>query len=60
MVSKSVFDLHYSNVQTLFNLLPHLTGSHAHDIGSAVAIPRSEDAKWINGQHLDVSGGINL
>ncbi len=32
----------------------------ADDIGSVVAFLCSEDAKWINGQRLEVSGGINL
>lgn len=31
-----------------------------HDIGSVVAFLCSEDAKWINGQRLEVSGGIHL
>lgn len=30
------------------------------DIGSVVAFLCSEDAKWINGQRIEVSGGINL
>lgn len=32
----------------------------ADDIGSVVAFSCSDDAKWINGQHIEVSGGINL
>jgi NAD(P)-dependent dehydrogenase (short-subunit alcohol dehydrogenase family) len=32
----------------------------ADDIGSVVAFLCSEDAKWVNGQRLEVSGGINL
>jgi NAD(P)-dependent dehydrogenase (short-subunit alcohol dehydrogenase family) len=32
----------------------------ADDIGSVVAFLCSEDAKWINGQRIEVSGGINL
>jgi NAD(P)-dependent dehydrogenase (short-subunit alcohol dehydrogenase family) len=31
-----------------------------NDIGSVVAFLCSDDAKWINGQRLEVSGGINL
>lgn len=31
-----------------------------HDIGSVVAFLCTEDAKWINGQRIEVSGGINL
>lgn len=31
----------------------------ADDIGSVVAFLCSEDAKWINGQRIEVSGGIN-
>jgi NAD(P)-dependent dehydrogenase (short-subunit alcohol dehydrogenase family) len=33
---------------------------NAHDIGSVVAFLCSDDAKWINGQRIEVSGGINL
>lgn len=33
---------------------------NADDIGSVVAFLCSEDAKWINGQRIEVSGGINL
>jgi NAD(P)-dependent dehydrogenase (short-subunit alcohol dehydrogenase family) len=32
----------------------------AHDIGSVVAFLCTEDAKWINGQRIEVSGGIFL
>jgi NAD(P)-dependent dehydrogenase (short-subunit alcohol dehydrogenase family) len=32
----------------------------AHDIGSVVAFLCSEDAKWINGQRIEVAGGIFL
>ena len=32
----------------------------AEDIGSVVAFLCTEDAKWINGQRIEVSGGINL
>ena len=33
---------------------------YADDIGSVVAFLCTEDAKWINGQKIEVSGGINL
>lgn len=33
---------------------------NADDIGGVVAFLCSEDAKWINGQRLEVSGGINI
>jgi NAD(P)-dependent dehydrogenase (short-subunit alcohol dehydrogenase family) len=33
---------------------------YADDIGSVVAFLCSDDAKWINGQRIEVSGGINL
>jgi NAD(P)-dependent dehydrogenase (short-subunit alcohol dehydrogenase family) len=33
---------------------------NADDIGSVVAFLCTEDAKWINGQRLEVSGGINV
>lgn len=32
----------------------------ASDIGGVVAFLCSEDARWINGQRIEVSGGINL
>jgi NAD(P)-dependent dehydrogenase (short-subunit alcohol dehydrogenase family) len=32
----------------------------ADDIGSVVAFICSDEAKWINGQRIEVSGGINL
>lgn len=32
---------------------------NADDIGSVVAFLCTEDAKWINGQRIEVSGGIN-
>ena len=32
----------------------------ADDIGSVVAMLCTEDTKWINGQRIEVSGGINL
>jgi NAD(P)-dependent dehydrogenase (short-subunit alcohol dehydrogenase family) len=33
---------------------------NADDIGSVVAFLCSGDAKWVNGQRIEVSGGINL
>jgi NAD(P)-dependent dehydrogenase (short-subunit alcohol dehydrogenase family) len=33
---------------------------NADDIGGVVAFLCSEDAKWINGQRIEVSGGINV
>jgi NAD(P)-dependent dehydrogenase (short-subunit alcohol dehydrogenase family) len=32
----------------------------ADDIGSVVAFLCTEDSKWINGQKIEVTGGINL
>ena len=32
----------------------------ADDIGSVVAFLCTDDAKWINGQRIEVSGGINI
>jgi NAD(P)-dependent dehydrogenase (short-subunit alcohol dehydrogenase family) len=32
----------------------------ADDIGSVVAFLCTEDAKWVNGQRIEVSGGMNL
>jgi NAD(P)-dependent dehydrogenase (short-subunit alcohol dehydrogenase family) len=33
---------------------------HADDIGGVVAFLCTEDAKWINAQRIEVSGGMNL
>jgi NAD(P)-dependent dehydrogenase (short-subunit alcohol dehydrogenase family) len=33
---------------------------NADDLGSVVAFLCSDDAKWVNGQRIEVSGGINL
>ncbi len=33
---------------------------NADDIGSVVAFLCGDDAKWINGQRIEVSGGINV
>lgn len=30
------------------------------DIGSVVAFLCTDDSKWVNGQRIEVSGGINL
>jgi NAD(P)-dependent dehydrogenase (short-subunit alcohol dehydrogenase family) len=30
------------------------------DVGGVVAFLCTDDAKWINGQRLEVSGGMNL
>lgn len=35
-------------------------GALADDIGGVVAFLCSDDAKWVNGQRIEVSGGINL
>lgn len=32
----------------------------ADDVGSVVAFLCSDDAKWVNGQRIEVSGGINI
>jgi NAD(P)-dependent dehydrogenase (short-subunit alcohol dehydrogenase family) len=32
----------------------------AEDIGGVVAFLCTDDARWINGQRIEVSGGINL
>ncbi len=33
---------------------------NADDIGGVVAFLCSDDARWINGQRIEVSGGINV
>ena len=43
----------------LSSLTPLGRVGNANDIGSVVAFLCTEDAKWINGQRIEVSGGIN-
>ncbi|MCW3119726.1 MAG: family oxidoreductase [Chitinophagaceae bacterium] len=43
----------------LSSLSPLGRVGRADDIGSVVAFLCTEDAKWINGQRIEVSGGIN-
>ncbi len=44
----------------LSSLSPLGRVGQADDIGSVVAFLCSDDAKWINGQRVEVSGGINV
>ena len=44
----------------LGNLSPLCRVGNADDIGSVVAFLCTNDAKWINGQRIEVSGGINV
>jgi NAD(P)-dependent dehydrogenase (short-subunit alcohol dehydrogenase family) len=44
----------------LSTLSPLARVGAADDIGSVVAFLCSDDARWINGQRIEVSGGINL
>ena len=44
----------------LSSLSPLQRVGTADDIGGVVAFLCSEDAKWINGQRIEVSGGINI
>ncbi len=44
----------------LGNLSPLGRVGSADDIGSVVAFLCTDDAKWVNGQRLEVSGGINV
>lgn len=44
----------------LSSLSPLGRVGNADDIGSVVAFLCSDEARWINGQRLEVSGGINL
>jgi NAD(P)-dependent dehydrogenase (short-subunit alcohol dehydrogenase family) len=44
----------------LSSLSPLGRVGQADDIGGVVAFLCSEDAKWINGQRIEVSGGINI
>jgi NAD(P)-dependent dehydrogenase (short-subunit alcohol dehydrogenase family) len=32
----------------------------AHDVGSVVAFLCTDDAKWVNAQRIEVSGGVML
>ena len=45
--------------ERLSSLSPLGRVGHANDIGGVVAFLCTEDAKWINGQRIEVSGGIN-
>jgi NAD(P)-dependent dehydrogenase (short-subunit alcohol dehydrogenase family) len=44
----------------LSSLSPLGRVGNADDIGGVIAFLCSDDAKWINGQRIEVSGGINL
>ncbi len=44
----------------LGNMSPLGRVGNADDIGSVVAFLCTDDAKWINGQRIEVSGGINV
>jgi len=44
----------------LSNMSPLGRVGNPDDIGGVVAFLCSEDAKWINGQRIEVSGGINV
>jgi NAD(P)-dependent dehydrogenase (short-subunit alcohol dehydrogenase family) len=44
----------------LSSLSPLNRVGYADDLGSVVAFLCTDDAKWINGQRIEVSGGINL
>ena len=44
----------------LSSLSPLGRVGQADDIGSVVAFLCSDDARWINGQRIEVAGGINL
>jgi NAD(P)-dependent dehydrogenase (short-subunit alcohol dehydrogenase family) len=46
--------------ERLSSLSPLGRVGHADDIGGVVAFLCTEDAKWINGQRIEVSGGINI
>lgn len=46
--------------ERLSSLSPLGRVGQADDIGSVVAFLCSEEAKWINGQRIEVSGGINV
>jgi len=45
---------------TLSTLSPLGRVGQADDIGSVVAFLCSDEAKWVNGQRIEVSGGINI
>jgi NAD(P)-dependent dehydrogenase (short-subunit alcohol dehydrogenase family) len=46
--------------ERLASLSPLGRVGQADDIGSVVAFLCSDDAKWVNGQRIEVSGGINV
>jgi NAD(P)-dependent dehydrogenase (short-subunit alcohol dehydrogenase family) len=43
----------------LGNMSPLGRVGAADDLGGVISFLCSEDAKWINGQRIEVSGGIN-
>lgn len=45
--------------QRLSSLSPLGRVGHANDIGGVVAFLCTDEARWINGQRIEVSGGIN-
>ena len=46
--------------ERLASLSPLGRVGNADDIGSVVAFLCTDDAKWVNGQRIEVSGGINV
>lgn len=46
--------------QILSSLSPLGRVGYPEDIGSVVAFLCTDDAKWINGQRIEISGGINV
>jgi NAD(P)-dependent dehydrogenase (short-subunit alcohol dehydrogenase family) len=46
--------------ERLASLSPLNRVGSAEDIGGVVAFLCSEEAKWIDGQRIEVSGGINV
>jgi NAD(P)-dependent dehydrogenase (short-subunit alcohol dehydrogenase family) len=46
--------------ERLAGLSPLGRVGNADDVGGVVAFLCSDDAKWVNGQRIEVSGGINI
>jgi len=56
---KEIFLARLMHERDKFELLLNRIG-YAQDIGPVVAFLCTEDAAWVNGQRIEVSGGINV
>jgi NAD(P)-dependent dehydrogenase (short-subunit alcohol dehydrogenase family) len=59
-MNKAAFDANPGVVQMISSMTALGRIGHADDIGGVVAFLCSPEAGWINGQRIEVSGGMNL